>query len=363
MKRILIIANTYYQLIMATQMRNTILKKEEVVLLLSDHSNNAERVCERLQKCNYFSEVYYIRTKDLFKNRNFINRIIDLFSLSFGTNNRYGFCLNEIKKLHFDEMIFFNYSLQIYGMFSILYRVNKKIILSVYEESLFSYSTQLKENPGRKIIRIFRHIVNKKDVFDVLKNFYCFYPELYKGKLHAVPVQKIQKEGDCADILRKVFELDKAELEYPEKYIYFASVGDSEGGKPIGEFRVLNGIAQLIGKDNLLVKVHPRDDTEKYRSKGFKVDKNSSIPWEPIQLSSDFSQHVFLTAISTGPLTITLLQKKTPKVFYLYKMCDLSGNTPAKSAMEKLSFLFNSGFMEGKTADIRIAENLEDILS
>lgn len=363
MKRILIIANTYYQLIMAIQMRNTIFEKSEVVLLLSDHSNNAEKVCERLQWFDCFSEVHYIETKDLFKNRTIINRAVDLFTLALGINNRYGFCLNEIENMLFDEIIFYNYSLQIYGIFSILYRINKKLRISVYEESLFSYSTQLKENLGRKVIRTFRHLAKKKDVFDAVKNFYCFYPELYKGKLNAVPVEKIQKDGDCANILRQIFELNHAELTYPEKYIYFSSVGDSEGGRPIGELELLKDLAQLIGKDHLLVKVHPRDDVKKYISEGFKVDRNSSIPWESIQISGDFCQHVFLTAISTSVLTITLLQEKAPKVFYLYKMCDLSGNIPAKAAMEKLSFLFDSGFLKEKAKNIRIAENLEDILS
>ena len=57
MKRILLVSNTYYQLIMAIQMRYTIFTEDEIVLMLSDHSKGTKVICEEIKKLNVFHQV------------------------------------------------------------------------------------------------------------------------------------------------------------------------------------------------------------------------------------------------------------------------------------------------------------------
>lgn len=65
------------------------------------------------------------------------------------------------------------------------------------------------------------------------------------------------------------------------------------------------------------VKTHPRDSRTIYKDHGFNVDVNSSIPWEAIQLSGDFSDKVFLTINSGSVLSGSTMSEKPVKTFYM----------------------------------------------
>ena len=130
MKRVLIICNTYYQLIVAIKIKETVLRNESVTLMLSDHSNGAKQVSNRLKKLNFFNEVFFVENKGIIEKRTYKERIDDFFSISFGSNNRYGYYIKDVKNTYFEEIISFNYNIDIYGLYSIL---SKKInILNIH---------------------------------------------------------------------------------------------------------------------------------------------------------------------------------------------------------------------------------------
>ena len=99
--RRLIIANTYYQVIFAMQMRNTIFKRDDVDLIITDHSKNADVVCENIKKCKYFNNCYYVKTGGSRDNRTKMQKILDIFLLSFAKKNReYSICSHIIIEHH-----------------------------------------------------------------------------------------------------------------------------------------------------------------------------------------------------------------------------------------------------------------------
>lgn len=73
-----------------------------------------------------------------------------------------------------------------------------------------------------------------------------------------------------------------------------------------------------IGKNNLLDKSSPRDDKEKYISSGLKVDENSSIPFEVIQINSDFSSKILITTLSGSVLNFNSVLEEVPIAYYGY---------------------------------------------
>ncbi len=148
-----------------------------------------------------------------------------------------------------------------------------------------SYSVEILFTQTRTLIGKLRKIIGKPVIENSFLNFYCFYPQIYKGYLKPVEVPMIQLNSEICVALRKVFELDDKKLSYKYKYIFFTSVYDFEGGKPVGEYELVCKIADIVGKDNLLIKTHPRDTRTLYVDNGFNVDENSSVPWEAIQLS------------------------------------------------------------------------------
>ena len=364
MKRLLIIANTYYQMIMAIQMNNTIFQNDKVALMLSDHSIGMDSVCNSLNKIECFDKVTYVKSKGVILARNIIDKISDYIHISFLKNNRYSYYLDEFSddELYFDEIICFNFAIDIYGLYSNIYKHNRNVIVSLYEEGLFSYGINIKKTFGRKIINLTNKILHRSDAFDSLKYFYCMYPDLYYGNLSVIKVPKISRESECTNILRACFKLKEKNLNYNEKYIFFSSVYDFEGGGMIGEYDLVQRIANLVGRDNLIVKVHPRDNRGIYEKCGLKIDQNSSIPWEAIQMTQDFNDKVFLTATSGSVLAGSFLSKKPVKTLYLFSLCDMENNEIAQYSAQQIIKLLNNKSLKNVLYNMRIVSNIEEIL-
>lgn len=95
---------------------------------------------------------------------------------------------------------------------------------------------------------------------------------------------------------------------------------------------------------------------------GFNVDVNSSIPWEAIQLSGDFSDKVFLTINSGSVLSGSTMSEKPVKTFYMYKLCDIKENKSCQKNAQDIEALLCESSMKEVFRNVRIAEKIEDIL-
>ena len=360
--RKLIIANTYYQLILAMQLNNTLFSEDDVVVLLSDHSKNTQKICKRLSELKIFSQTLFLKSKEITYNEkdNVVSRIRQIISIALNLKNEYSFYLNGIKDYYFDEVIFYNFETDIYALYSMLYEFNKDIKFSFYEEGLLSYDIEIKKRKKYRAINWIRRKLGKNIIFDSLKKFYCFYPENYAGKLNAVKVPPIEFGGKTSRQLLLVFDLEK-ENPYKTKYIFFTSVYDFEGGY-IGEYDVVSKVCELVGKENVTVKIHPRDTRTIYSENGFCVDKNSEIPWEVIQLAYDFSGKIYLTATSGSVLAGSVLTENKVKTFYLYNLCDVDANEAAKKTCINIKNTIDNRRLKHLFNAIHIVENIDEIL-
>lgn len=360
--RKLIIANTYYQIIFSFQMRNTLFKRDDVTLIISDHSRNADIIASRIKKLNFFSNVVFTNTLGAGETRNTKDKLVDFFKITFSNTNRYIYLVDKLIDKTFDEIIVFNYTIETYGLHAYLSEYNEKIKVSRYEEGILSYNTVKMDTGRRKLINSIRKAQGKAAIEDSLYNFYCFYPRLYQGNLNPVEVPTIEKDSEVIDYLKKAFSVEDESLDYEEKYIFFSSVYDFEGGKPIGEFELVKKIADAVGKKNVVVKVHPRDVRMVYQDYGLRVDKNSSIPWEVILLCGKFDGKVLLTVNSTSVLSSCLLSDDNVRGCYLYKLCDISENEAAKYNAVTISALLEDEILKDKLSKISIPNNIDEIV-
>ena len=361
MKR-LIIANTYYQVIFAIQMKLTIFKKDYVDIIITDHSRNADYFSNKLKECKCFENVYYVNTLGSGDRRNKFQKVWDILSFSFGTKNRFNFFVQDIKQPYYDEMLVFNYDMRTYGIFSVLSRYNSKINLSRYEEGILTYNSEKLFTPARKVVGLMRKMQNKAVIENSFSNFYCFYPELYDGVFSVKRVPLIEGENKIKDILSVMFDINKKNMAYSQKYIFFTSVLDFEGGEPVGEYELVCKIAKLVGKENLLIKIHPRDKRTIYTDNNFCVDKNSCIPWEAIQLSGNFSDKVFMTVNSGSVLSGSTMSKNAVRTYFMFKLCNVNNNDLGKKSVYDINRLLSQKSMKKLLNKVKIAERLEDIL-
>lgn len=361
MKRIFYL-RTYYQVIVALQMVNTICIDDEVVFLISDDSESTEMLVESLGKLGIVYKSILVKTKKLTYQKSMIDKIKDFVEVCFLKKNRYVIFLKEVLNEKFDEFIFFNYGVDTVAFYNLMVRNNINLRVSCIEEGILSYNSQFDNDHGKivEISHYTRKILKRKTLKDNLHNFYCYYPILYRGNLVPVQIPRISVEAKITGILRNIFKPDNTI--YTKKYIFFTSVYDFEGGNPIGEYELVCKVAKLVGIDNLLVKTHPRDSRTIYKDHGFNVDVNSSIPWEAIQLSGDFSDKVFLTINSGSVLSGSTMSEKPVKTFYMYKLCDIKENKSCQKNAQDIEALLCESSMKEVFRNVRIAEKIEDIL-
>lgn len=358
MKKDIIICNTYFQLIEAIQLKNTLFLHESVTVVFSDHSRNAENIIKQIKSLDVFEQCFFWssfkKMKEQEKNSHENRRLL---LCEINGKNGYG---NPFESGICDELIYYNQFDNLKVVFAELYEKNPQIKVSRFEEGIFSYADGEYLAKKDKIVNPLRKILGKKTLLECQQNFYCFYPELYEGHLNPVQIPRIEADGKTAQVLSKLFDTSTAV--YPQKYIFFSSVFDFEGGAPVGELEVIKKAAALVGSENLIVKVHPRDSIDRFVSAGLNVDKNSAIPWEAIQLGRDFSDHVFLTVNSGSVLSVSMLQEKKPKIHFLYKLCDLSGNPSAAANTKKINEVLSEARLKDKLSDVDAPETLDAIL-
>ena len=361
MKKILCICNTYYQLIFAMQLKKTIYRDDYMVLFLSDHSKNTFNVCRRLKQSDCFEEVHYVETKDMdytISSRNPFN--------GAGVAKK---VLSEVDAKCFDELLFYNLSKFTYLVFSCLYRKNKNIITYKFEEGVLSYNFAMHKIVPltsfwrvNRLLYYFRGVIRRWDILSKITGFYCFYPQLYKGELIAQKVDLIDKNAEVGQTIVETFVENNSVNPYKEKYIFFTSVCDFEGGAPIGEFELVKKISDCVGKENMLIKMHPRDTRTIYTDEGFHVDTNSSIPFEALMFAYDFEDKVLLTATSGAVLSANLMLKNPPETYYMYRLCDIEKNGVAKETVTHVDQILNEESLSDKLKRIHICDNIRDIV-
>lgn len=340
----LFFCNTNYQLITAIQITCSFKKSASVIL--TNEMKNADELSKRLGAVNIFDKVAVIDVKS---KQN---------SLSIVKKCFYGWIPENLKAIQFDEFVGFNFDIPSHFIFASLYKKNKSIVVNKMEEGLLSYHTPETTCRVLSLAWKLRKSFRKPNLREKAQGFYCFQPQAYSGLLKAITIPKIEANNTIKALLEKVFAPNGIS-DYKEKYVFLSCVYDFEGGHPIGELNLANAIADMVGIDNLIVKVHPRDDAERYIQAGLKVDKNSQIPFEVIELCANFKDKVLITTLSGSLLNFNPVMEEPIRSIYGYQLCDLDNNDLAKHYSGVLSGYLDNCDIGLKS--IEVAQKLEDI--
>ena len=350
MKR-LVICTTYSQLLLAVQLKLTLFIDDEIDLWLSDTSKGSEEVYKRLKETFLFHQVIYVKCQEFLYNQGTIKNFWDIISYNFAS----------IKKCElYDEVIFYNLTLKIYEIADYYHKLGYKAKWSRFEEGIFSYNTDIAKSNRIAATRMIRKIINRPDVFQLISRFYCIFPSLKdthkEWEFVAIPDFSV-----TINLLRKY--LNQIFNYCPEKqsrYIYFASSSDIDK-TPYGETEFVLKLANYVGKDNLLVKMHPRDTRSVYADYGIKVMENSYIPWEVIQMNLESSDCTFLTVNSGSFISITAMLNKPVCGYFLYNIinCSTEAFISKKNEIHNmLTKLHDLGVCKGIADDIKDLKSL-----
>lgn len=316
MPKILALINTPFQLIVAIQLKLTIYKEHDMDIIISNHATDYKKVVMNIQKTNIFKNVYTAFSREyIYCNTNYKKIKRNIVSMVCNSNLVKKMCNTTLGK--YDIFLFFNIDCFTYLLYDFLYDKNKKISCYRFEEG---FSTYLKEGNISRIMQQLRKIFQKKNLLDNLKGLYIFNKELvlYKTRYPLIEIPKIDRENKkLKEILNVVFNYDKIEDSYSKKYIFLEESFFCDN-KGIEDLDLILKIADIVGKENLLVKLHPRNKIDRFAQYGISTNKTIGIPWEVIQINNDFSDKVFLTISSGSVLASRLYFKDNIKTYLLF---------------------------------------------
>lgn len=362
--RVLFYCTTYYQLLVAIQLRLTTYREWKTCLWLTDHSRGVRNICHNLSNMKLFDEVKYVSRKDAWVERAGLTnaaKFRKVLSVVFRPDSVTGIQT-------YDRVIFFNPDIDLYIIANSIVSNGGDLEFFRMEEGLMSYRSSSIDFSGGMLrsLNLFQRIARQPCVSNEIQGFYCFIPELCP---HDFPYQRIaippvnDNREELTTVLRRVFSYNG--FPYSHKYIFFASSQEVDG-TPTGESEIVFKLANCIGPDHFLVKMHPRDGRSVYKDAGISVMEDSYIPWEVVQLCEDLSTRVLLTCTSGAPLMVTSLLGDCTRGAYL------SPSKPTKeervnlelaraSISATLDRLYDFGLCEG-IVKISVDEYCQEIL-
>lgn len=131
-----------------------------------------------------------------------------------------------------------------------------------------------------------------------VRNVYLYQPDLYTGGSKLVTLVPLplfsSLPSEVHEIIDDVFG---TAVPVREKLIFFEGTfwGD---GMLVNEMDLFLAITQHVGKENVIVKRHPRNAIDRFTPMGFKVMPQQNIPWEIMIKNIDLSRKALVSVAS-----------------------------------------------------------------
>lgn len=328
----LIICNNVYQTLVALWIVYTSEHADGWDAIVSDHMNNSEDVAQCVRECGLFENVYHVKSLALTKNQvshdavtRVVNAILPMWEL-----REYADIQPVYSDIYFAN--FDNFSQILYNALS---HKESEIRLHVFEEGLASYSSferfysELKHYYGDGKSRIknllHKYIYRTKVIPGNLSEFLAFNPQLIQWNPEC-EIHKMEKI-DCQDlafrnIVNGVFHFDPSAQECDRKYIFFEESFFADGSE-VNDVELIGKLSKRVGKENMMVKIHPRNPMNRFEQLEYKTNQNTAIPWEVIVMNSDdLSDKVLITVASSCILNPIIVFGKKVQAYSLFDCID-----------------------------------------
>ena len=327
--RVLFAVDSFFQLIEAVNLRLSVYKDDEADIAIYNSTRKADIICKNLKEKNAFGKCYYVKTSltRCGSNYSFIKKLpkymVYLYTLVNPTNY-VGKKLNmDIE--HYDRFIFCGNGALPESIFNAMKKYNPELECYRNEDGYVSYTREYGKTKSefRKWFEaVSRKIFGGYDIEDSIKGYYFADPDLvqFNFRYPIIAAPKINRANkQLIEVLNEAFNYDEKKESYNEKYIFFES-GDSFFEKNDEDVRLLGMFADIVGKENILVKRHPRCTENRFEKLGIRVAQTSTIPWELVQLNKVMDGKVFLTTTSSSALSSEIYFDDDCQAIMLFRM-------------------------------------------
>lgn len=311
---LLFICETYFQLLNVLNLMEQKYKGETADLVLTK-SSDFSAIADELRAGGVFRDVLtldFVQEQD----RDELAKNIGEYIAGREYKN-----LDEIIKLYTDYFIPVDSSLLQKLIYYRLAGAGHAPAVHIYEEGILTYLQDVRANLKTDGIN-HESFAESKRLENNIQEILVYDPELFcAGNSYPVcAMPKISPDSPVVQVLRSFFGAP----ELPEeRYIYLAEPFAVEGLN-IDELALLDRIADNVGRENMIVKLHPRTNASTFEMSGFKTFRGPKIPWELYVLNEGFADKVLLTISSGAGTTSKLLYDLDFTAVYLFNVVTLS---------------------------------------
>lgn len=289
----LYVCDTLIQIMIASCVQKQL--KEDAAIIMTDHTADMYEVYKRMKvHSTLFKDVFFVEAKKYSAERDkYDTQYIDQVILDFLRENGLVDC-NRILISTLDR-----YMVRLFKVYKHDLG-NKNICGAIIDEGPGIYCDYA------NVIQKYKYKSDFKEIYLCDPSLLSWTPEMEICKVDITLFSDEQFVKELNDI----FGYYDMEDEYKEKYIVMSS-GYNEIVAFNNTRELLLDLEEAVGKENILIKIHPRVDNSLYEKYGYKTNKNRAIPWEIIALNSDLSDKVVITSSSSGLFSpMTLFGKK-----------------------------------------------------
>lgn len=349
-KKILAIANTTYQILVLLYLKESFYKDDQLELVVTNKTPLLREIFIKGKLNNYFSKVYYADSAMIKnKNKGSLQTLWESFVYNKTTKKLLGFNLGKYEELLYASPVGVDEITK--EISKTLIRKNPRITIRRFEDGFGSYTSLsgyvVSTENGRKMYEKVLGFHNLQQE----NTLYLLEPLLAKEGTQS---QLVKIPKDHPEVLQRAKDIfDYKPINVEEKFIFFGQ-GTEEFIQNSKTYQsIVYDIANIVGKDNFIVKRHPRSKWDEFDDSIHKL--NVEYPWELLE-SEDFLQNkVLISYSSTACITGKLLFNSNTHVVYLYPL--------AKDSFQ-VSIDFKDYFQKAamKYSNIHIAKSQEDLL-
>ena len=309
MKKVLMCVDSLFQFIIATNLRLTIYKKDSVDIIIYNSFSSSIKLLDAVKANNIYDHAYLANTALTYCGNSYT------FSQKFPKYIVYVCSLIKPKQVlktilgtelnvPYDYMLFNGDGALPECIFNVCVASNPRLECYRLEDSYVSYMKEFGSVKGGFRIafeKVMHTLFGTKNIRDYIRGYYFSEPGLCQVKLpyKIFPAPKISRNNvQLVELLNSIFEYKPLyNNEFAGKVVYFEDGASFFAGGDI-ELEVMQKIIQIIPKENILVKRHPRRKEDRFAAMGIKCCTVNSIPWEVIQLNCCFDGQIFIGVCS-----------------------------------------------------------------
>lgn len=307
--KVLFVCNTAYQVLVASWIKYCNYNGCDCDIIISDHMNGYKTLKHNAEKVGLFKNVYNVESKNYVYNKDgFFLFVFKRVLYRFFPKTVFKKTINNEK---YDILYISNFDIYNILIFNVLKKRNENLELNVFEDGISTYGLKSKDfyeyfKPSKSfIVRIIRDYgFIRKTFYNNVSAMKVFEPELCEWNPNC-RIDKLDRLNPEDTVFKKIvntiFDYYSIEDKYEEKFIFFEEsfFADSEWNEDV---KLVEKIADIVGKENLLIKTHPRNPVNRFKDLGYKTNTNTSVPWEVIALNINVADKVLLTISSTSAI-------------------------------------------------------------